>query len=280
MVFTAEVVLGSGIVVAVLAIGVENGLHIVGAVCIFLEFIHSAQVPDTIDGKARALQLGCRAAGAGGADDLAQFKARLEDRIVGVIVTADDVLCLAAVGKVAVVIDLIAQIPFGEAEVIPVIRLDAGERTTLGHGTVLVFVYIVGVLAAAVGGQWLVLAGGLQGLVQHRVLAGDIVLAVTVQRQDKAGGAFHQIVFAKIQVGKSQHAVFDLGTGDQMIFGENRQVVHIPAAVGQHGGVPDRVAVGVYDFGVVHHTRNAIRVLNVLSCVQVVHGPLDAGSAV
>ena len=136
-------------------------MNIVGAVCIFLEFIHFGQIPDAIDRKARALQLGCRAAGAGGADDLAQFKARLEDRIVGVIVTADDVLCLAAVGQGFVVVDLIAQIPFGEAEVIPVIRLDAGQRTTLGHGTVLVFVYIVGVLAAAVGGQRLVLAGGL-----------------------------------------------------------------------------------------------------------------------
>ena len=77
------------------------------------------------------------------------------------IVTADDVLCLTAVGQGFVVVDLIAQITSSKAEVIPVIRLDAGERTPLGYRGILVFVYIVGVLAAAVGGQRLVLAGGL-----------------------------------------------------------------------------------------------------------------------
>src|SRR5699024_1389242 len=89
-----------------------------------------------------------------------------------------------------------------------------------------------------------------------------------------------QIIFAQVEVGKSQHTVLDLGAGDQVVFGQNRQIVGIPAAVGQNGGVPDRVAVSIHDLGIIDDTRNAIRVLNVLSRVQVVHRPLDAGGAV
>ena len=44
--------------------------------------------------------------------------------------------------------------------------------------------------------------------------------------------------------------------------------------------VPDGGAVGIYDFGVVHHTRNAVRVLDILGGIQVVHRALDAGSTV
>src|SRR5699024_651668 len=105
-----------------------------------------------------------------------------------------------------------------------------------------------------------------------------IEVTVGIHRQDNTGGAFDQIVFAKIQVGKSQHTVPYLGAGDQVVFGENRQIVGIPAAVGQDGGVPDRVAVGVHDLAVVHRAADAVRVLDVLGGVQVVHRALDAGS--
>ena len=44
--FAGEIILQGVVVVAVLAVGVENGLHIVGAVCIFLEFIHSRALRD------------------------------------------------------------------------------------------------------------------------------------------------------------------------------------------------------------------------------------------
>ena len=44
--------------------------------------------------------------------------------------------------------------------------------------------------------------------------------------------------------------------------------------------MPDRVAVSVHDLGIIHHTRNAVRVLDVLGGVQIVHHALNAGGAV
>ena len=44
----------------------------------------------------------------------------------------------------------------------------------------------------------------------------------------------------------------------------------VPAAVGEDSGVPDRLSVGIGDFGVIHHTRNTIRVFNRVSGEQIV----------
>ena len=35
--------------------------------------------------------------------------------------------------------------------------------------------------------------------------------------------------------------------------------------------MPDRLSVGITDFGIIHHTRNTVRVFNGVSSVQIVH---------
>ena len=44
--------------------------------------------------------------------------------------------------------------------------------------------------------------------------------------------------------------------------------------------MPDRLSVGIGDFGVIHHTRNTIRMFNGVSGVQIVHRPLQRGISV
>ena len=76
-------------------------------------------------------------------------------------------------------------------------------------------------------------------------------------------------------VGKRQLAVSDFGRGYQPVFLQNGQVIGIPTAVGENRGVPDRLSVGIADFGVTHHTRNTVRVFNRVCSVQIVHCTLQ-----
>jgi len=113
-----------------------------------------------------------------------------------------------------------------------------------------------------------------------RILPGNIQLAVSVNGQHQPGGAFHKVISAHIQVGKRQLSVCNLGGGYQPVFLQNGQVIGIPAAVGEDSGVPDRLSVGIGDFGVIHHTRNTVRVFNRVSGVQIVHSTFQRGISV
>ena len=57
-----------------------------------------------------------------------------------------------------------------------------------------------------------------------------------------------------------------------MILFQHREIVGLPRAVGKHGGVPNGRTAGIDNFGVIDDAGNAVRVMNVLGSVQVVHG--------
>ena len=150
---------------------------------------------------------------------------------------------------------------------------------TLGYGGILIFIDVVGVFVVFPR-QIAVLACAFQLLVQLRILSGNIQLAVSVNGQHQPGGAFHKVISAHVQVGKSQLAVLDGGRCHKPVFLENRQIVGIPAAVGKDGGVPDGSAIGICNFRIIHDAGNAVRVFNGIRCVQVVHCPLKRGITV
>ena len=113
-----------------------------------------------------------------------------------------------------------------------------------------------------------------------RILSGNIQLAVSVNGQHQPCGAFHKVISAHIQVCKRQLSVCDFRRGYQPVFLQNGQVIGVPAAVGENSGVPNGRAVGIGDFGVIHHTRNTVRVFNRVSGVQIVHSTFQRGISV
>ena len=125
------------------------------------------------------------------------------------------------VGQRFVVVDLIAEVALGIRQIVAIPRLAAVQLAALGYGGILVFVDIVGVLAA-LGGKAAVLACAFELFVQKRILPGNIQLAVSVNGQHQPCGAFHKVISAHIQVGKSQLAVCDFGRGYQPVFLQNR----------------------------------------------------------
>jgi len=71
---------------------------------------------------------------------------------------------LICVGQRFVVVDLIAEVALGIRQIVAVPRLAAVQLAALGYGGILVFVDVVGVLAA-LGGKAAVLACAFQPLV-------------------------------------------------------------------------------------------------------------------
>ena len=183
------------------------------------------------------------------------------------------------IGQGFVVVDLIAEVALGVGKIIAIPRLAAVQLAALGYGRILVFVDVVGVLAA-LGGKAAVLACAFELFVQKRILPGNIQLAVSVNGQHQPGGTLNQIVVAHVQVGKSQLSVCNLGGGYQPVFLQNGQVIGIPAAIGEDSGVPKGRAVGIGDFGVIYDTRNTVRVFNRVSGVQIVYRAFQRSIAV
>ena len=176
-------------------------------------------------------------------------------------------------------VDLIAEVALGIRQIVAVPRLAAVQLAAFGNSGILVFVDVVGVLAA-LGGKAAVFPGAFQFFVQKRILSGNIQLSVSVNGQHQPGGTLDQVISAHVQVGKSQLAVCDFGRRYQPIFLQNGQVIGIPAAVGEDSGVPDRLSVGIGDFRIIYDTRNTVRVFNRVSGVQIVHRPLQRGVTV
>ena len=69
-----------------------------------------------------------------------------------------------SIGQGFVVVDLIAEVALGIGQIVAIPRLAAVQLTALSHSRILVFVDVVGVLAA-LGGKAAVLAGAFQLLV-------------------------------------------------------------------------------------------------------------------
>ena len=183
------------------------------------------------------------------------------------------------IGQRFVVVDLIAEVALGIGQIVAIPRLASVRLAALGYGGILVFVDVVGVLAA-LGGKAAVLSGAFQLLVQLWILPGNIQLAVSVNGQHQPGGTLDQIVAAHVQICKSQLSVCDFGRRYQPVFLQNGQVIGIPAAVGEDSGVPDRLSVGIGDFRIIYDTRNAVRVFNGVSGVQIVHSTLQRSISV
>ena len=66
-----------------------------------------------------------------------------------------------------------------------------------------------------------------------------------------------------------------------MVFFENRQIVIDPLpAVVADGRVPDGIAIGIHDFGIVHNAGHTIGVRNIFGGVKVIHRAVQRGIAV
>ena len=221
MPFGGEIVFESGVIVIVLTIGRQDAGGIVAAVRVLLELRRLAQFRDAINGKARTLQLQCRAWLTGGRNQLLQTKAGFQHFVLAFLFGMDVVGGFICIGQRFVVVDLIAEIPFGVGQVIPIPRFAAVRLAALGHSRILVFVDVVGILVI-LPSQITVLTCAFELFVQKRILPGNIQLAVSVNGQHQPGGTFHKVISAHIQVDKRQLAVSDFGRGYQPVFLQNR----------------------------------------------------------
>ena len=275
-----KIIFGSVVVVVVLAVGVQNALYVIAAVGILLELADFAQFPDTVYGEACTFQLDRRTVGAGGADNLAQFKAGFEDGILGQILAARNVLGFAAIGQSAVMVDFITKIALRKAQIVAVIGFDTRQGPADRYSRILVAIDIVGISTAVIGGQRQIRTGGLEGAVQFGVLTSQIEMTVSIHRHHNAGGALYKVIAAQIKIRKGENTVLNLGTGYKVVLGQNGQIAVVPTSIGQYRSVPDGGTAGIYDLGIVNGTGNPIGMLDVLRCVQVIYGPFDAGCAV
>lgn len=96
--------------------------------------------------------------------NLLQTKAGFEDFVLAFLLGVDVVGGFIGIGQGFVMIDLIAEVTFRVGKIIPIPCLAAVQLAALGYGGILVFVDVVGVLAA-LGGKAAVLAGAFQPLV-------------------------------------------------------------------------------------------------------------------
>ena len=137
---------------------------IVAAIRVLLELRRLAQFRDAVNGEARTLQLQCRGGLACGRNQLLQTKAGFEDFVLAFLLGVDVVGGFIGIGQGFVVVDLIAEVALGIGQIVAIPRLAAVQLTALSHSRILVFVDVVGVLAA-LGGKVAVLAGAFQLLV-------------------------------------------------------------------------------------------------------------------
>ena len=244
------------------------------------------QVRHQIKGKARVLQL-LPVGFAAGRNDFADFHIALGDLVLafGLGIIAVDVVvslvhgvvigkggflyipALVHIGGADIIVVFIAQIAVGKGKRISIIGPAAIQCLALGDGAELVFVHPIGVLPAAAC-QCRDLPGGCLGAAVHGGIGPRYSKSALTQRNDRAGGALYHIIFAEVQVCEGQPAVLDFGAGYQMVFFEHRQVIRYPLpAVVTDGRVPDGIAIGIHDFGIVHNTGHAVRVGDVLGSV-------------
>ena len=186
-------------------------------------------------------------------------------------------ICIA--GRDVVVV-LITEIPGRIGQVIGIVGPGAVQSLALGDGAELILVYPICILPVA-GCQHGNLPGSCLGAAVHRRIGAGNSKSALTQRNDRAGGALYYIIFTEVQVGEGQPAVLDFGTGYEIVLFQHGQVIAdpLPAVVTNHS-VPEGIAVGIYDFGIIHNAGHTIRVGNILGGVQVVHCAVQHGIAV
>ena len=296
---TGKIPLGVFVVVFLVDVGIQNALQCVVSGAGLVKLLDLGQVGHKIEGEPGTLQLQPIGLPTGGYD-LADLHVALRDLILtfGQAVVLVDVV-VAVVGRCVigkggflhipalvciagrdVVVVLIAEIPGRIGQVIGIVGPGAVQSLALGDGAELVLVYPICILPVA-GCQRGNLPGSCLGAAIHGgVSTGNSKSALT-QRNNRAGGALYYIIFSEVQVGEGQPAVLDFCTGYEIVLFQHGQVIADPLpAVITNRSVPDGIAIGIYDFGVVHDTCHTVGVGDVFSCVQVVHCAVQHGIAV
>ena len=294
-----EIPLGVVVVVVLVEVAVQDALQVVSARLALGKLCGFGQVGHQIKGKARVLQLLPVGFAAGG-NDFADFHIALGDLILAFgkgIVAVNVVVCpvhgivfgkggfldipaLISVSRRNVVVVFIAQVAVGKGQGIGIVGYRAVQCLALGDGAELILVHPIDVLPAAAC-QCRDLPGGSLGAAVHGGIGAGNSKSALAQRNDRAGGALYYIIFAEVQVCEGQPAVLDFCAGYQMVFFEHRQVIRYPLpAVVADGRVPDGIAIGIHDFGIVHNAGHTVRVGDVLGSIQVVHGTVQRGVAV
>ena len=294
-----EIPLGMVIVVVLIEVAVQNALQAVSTRLALGKLRGFGQIGHQIKGKSRILQLLPVGLAAGG-NDFADLHIALGDLVLAFglgIVAVNVVVCpvhgavvgkggfldipaLVSVSRCNVVVVFIAQIAVGERQRIGIVSYRAVQCLALGDGAELILVHPIGVLAAAAC-QCRDLHGGGFGAAVYGGIGPGYSKSALPQRNDRAGGALYHIIFAEVQVCEGQPAVLDFGAGYQMVFFENWQIVIDPlTAVVTDGRVPEGIAIGIHDFGIIHNAGHTVRVDDVLGSVEVVHGTVQHSIAV
>ena len=307
--FRRKIPLRMLVIVGLINVGIQNALQGVAAAAGLLKLLQFGQVGHKEECKACALQFQSVALAAGGYDftdfhiafcylvlALGQCIVSM-DVVIGAVTGLVDLFtgCLSVVGKGGlfyiptlirigrrdVVIMLIAEVAICKGQVIGIVSPRAIQRFTFRDCRKLVLVHPIRVLAAAVLGKRGGLPGGCLGAAVYGGIGPGYSKSALTQRNDRAGGALYHIIFAEVQVCEGQPAALDFGAGYQMVFFEHRQVIRYPLpAVVADGRVPDGIAIGIHDFGIIHNTGHAVRVGDVLGSIQVIHGTVQRGVAV
>jgi len=128
---------------------------------------------------------------------------------------------LIRIGRRDVVIMLIAKVAVCKRQVIGIVGPTAVQRFTLGNGAELITIHPIRVLPVTVLGQRGGLPGGCLGAAVHGGIgAGNSKSAVT-QRDNHAGGALYDIIFAEVQIAEAQPAILDFSAGYKVVFFQN-----------------------------------------------------------
>ena len=160
------------------------------------------------------------------------------DVVIGAVAGLVDLFigCLSIVGKGGlfyiptlirigwrdVVVMFIAKVAVCKRQVIGIVGPTAVQRFTLGNGAELITIHPIRVLPAAVLGKRGGLPGGCLGAAVHGGIgAGNNKSAVT-QRDNHAGGALYDIIFAEVQITEAQPAILDFSAGYKVVFFQNR----------------------------------------------------------
>ena len=116
---------------------------------------------------------------------------------------------------------LIDKIAVCKGQVIGIVSPRAIQRFTFRDCRKLVLVHPIRVLPAAVLGKRGGLPGGCLGAAVHGGIgAGNSKSAVT-QRDNHAGGALYDIIFAEVQIAEAQPAILDFSAGYKVVFFQN-----------------------------------------------------------